>query len=102
MRECWDTLRAAQAIRTARAHEEMNKKKRTEHDELDQAIHGMLRDVHIAGPWNADLGPARRGGHEVPMALFKSSRRGASEHRVSHVTNADTTTTGREIRTGRN
>jgi hypothetical protein len=62
---------------------------RTENDELDQAIHGMLSDVHIAGSWNADLGPDRGGGHEVPTALFESRRRRASEGRVASATNAD-------------
>ena len=64
------------------------RKERTEDDELDQAIHRMLRDVHIAGSWNANLGPTRGGGHEISTALFESGRRGASEYRVriSHVT----------------
>jgi hypothetical protein len=35
---------------------------RTENNALDQAIHGMLRTVHITGSWDADLGDYSRAG----------------------------------------
>jgi hypothetical protein len=74
---------------------------RTENDELDQAIHGMLRDVHIASSWNADLGPCRGGGHDVATALFQSGRRRAKGG-ILRQSQTRTRPQLNETRTGRN